>query len=218
MARSNALARTRRGRRRQRWVLTTLGFFFAVSAVLRIGTLDFALAQDATPASAASVAAPPAFAPGASGPDVTQALQAALSEVETLRRGLADREAALVDRERAVAAAQDLVETRLAELEAAEARLSSLIAMSDSAAESDLDRLTKVYETMPAAEAAAIFGQMDPAFAAGFLTRMDPASSALLMAELTPEQAYAVSFVIATRNTAAPRFPADQSPPAETEN
>ncbi|WP_297615205.1 hypothetical protein [uncultured Roseicyclus sp.] len=203
MARSDEIVRQRRGRRRQRWVLTTLGLVFAASAVLRVGTLDFAFAQDATPAPVT-----PSAVPG-----MTETLQSALIEIDVLRRTLADREALLADRERAVAAAQALVETRLAELAAAEERLSALIAISDSAAETDLDRLTQVYETMPAAEAAAIFGQMDPSFAAGFLTRMAPAASATLMAELTPEQAYAVSVVIATRNSSAPRFAATATPP-----
>jgi flagellar motility protein MotE (MotC chaperone) len=203
MARSDEIVRQRRGRRRQRWVLTTLGLVFAASAVLRVGTLDFAFAQDATPAPVTSSAVP----------GMTETLQSALIEIDVLRRTLADREALLADRERAVAAAQALVETRLTELEAAEERLSALIAISDSAAETDLDRLTQVYETMPAAEAAAIFGQMDPSFAAGFLTRMAPAASATLMAELTPEQAYAVSVVIATRNSSAPRFAATATPP-----
>lgn len=203
MARSDEIVRQRRGRRRQRWVLTTLGLVFAASAVLRVGTLDFAFAQDATPAPVPSSAVP----------GMTETLQSALIEIDVLRRTLADREALLADRERAVAAAQALVETRLAELAAAEERLSALIAISDSAAETDLDRLTQVYETMPAAEAAAIFGQMDPSFAAGFLTRMAPAASATLMAELTPEQAYAVSVVIATRNSSAPRFAATATPP-----
>ena len=203
MARSDEIVRQRRGRRRQRWVLTTLGLVFAASAVLRVGTLDFAFAQDATPAPVT-----PSAVPG-----ITETLQSALIEIDVLRRTLADREALLADRERAVAAAQALVETRLAELAAAEERLSALIAISDSAAETDLDRLTQVYETMPAAEAAAIFGQMDPSFAAGFLTRMAPAASATLMAELTPEQAYAVSVVIATRNSSAPRFAATATPP-----
>lgn len=203
MARSDEIVRQRRGRRRQRWVLTTLGLVFAASAVLRVGTLDFAFAQDATPAPVTPSA----------GPGMAETLQSALIEIDVLRRTLADREALLADRERAVAAAQALVETRLAELAAAEERLSALIAISDSAAETDLDRLTQVYETMPAADAAAIFGQMDPSFAAGFLTRMAPAASATLMAELTPEQAYAVSVVIATRNSSAPRFAATATPP-----
>lgn len=212
MTRSGEQSRARRGRRRQRWVLTTLGVVFAASAVLRIGTLDFAFAQAQAPSpDTASDTAPDT-------PALTRNLQAALTEVSALRAALSAREADIADRERAVAAAQALVEARLTELEAVEARLSALIAISDSAAETDLDRLTQVYETMPAAEAAAIFGQMDPRFAAGFLTRMAPAASATLMAELTPEQAYAVSVVIATRNSSAPRLAPAETPPSETEN
>lgn len=186
-----------RRRQRQRWVLTALGLVFAASAVLRLGSIDLAFAQAQDPP--AEVALP--------SPAMTQTLAAALREVEALHQALDRRTMALEDRESAVLRAQALVEAQLAELEAAEARLTALIALSDSAAETDLDRLTAVYETMPAAEAAAIFGQMDARFAAGFLTRMTPAASATLMAEMTPEQAYAVSVVIATRNAAAPRMP-----------
>jgi flagellar motility protein MotE (MotC chaperone) len=185
-----------RRRRRQRWVLTALGLVFAASAVMRLGTIDLAFAQ-------AGGTLPNGSLPT---PVMTQTLAEALREVEALRQDLDRRAVALEDRERAVLTAQALVEERLAELEAAETRLEGLIALSDSAAETDLDRLTAVYETMPAAEAAAIFGQMDASFAAGFLTRMAPAASANLMAELTPEQAYAVSVVIATRNATAPRM------------
>lgn len=197
-----------RRRWRQRWLLTALGFVFAVSAVLRIGTLDFAFAQ----------ATPPAETVSAAIPGMTQTIQSALQDIERLRRELDLREVEVADREQAIAAAQALVEARLAELEAAEARLEVLIAVSDSAAETDLDRLTRVYETMPATEAAAIFDQMDPSFAAGFLTRMTPAASATLMAELTPEQAYAVSVVIATRNSSAPRLDQRAASSSETEN
>lgn len=211
MARSVSAPPTRRRRWRQRWILTALGLVFAASAILRIGTLDFAFAQSGsspTPASAMS-----AVVPG-----VTQSIQAALTDIETLRQEMMAREAALADREQAVAAAQRLVESRLAELEAAEQRLAGLIAMSDSAAEGDLDRLTRVYETMPPAEAAKIFEQMQPSFAAGFLSRMTPDASANLMAALTPEQAYALSVVIATRNSSAPRLATERSAPSETEN
>lgn len=185
-----------RRRRRQRWLLTGLGLIFATSAVMRLGTIDLAFAQEG--AAPPSESMPP--------PMMTQTLAEALREIEALRQDLDRRAVALADREQAVLSAQALVEERLAELEAAETRLEALIALSDSAAETDLDRLTAVYETMSPAEAAAIFGQMDASFAAGFLTRMAPAASASLMAELTPEQAYAVSVVIATRNATAPRM------------
>lgn len=207
MASQKAPALQRR-RRRQRWVLTALGMVFAGSAVLRLGALDLAFAQDlASPAIMASAQ-----------PDMTQTLQGAIQEIDRLRRDLAEREAILADRERAIGAAQALLEQRLADLEASEARLAALIATSDQAAESDLDRLTRVYETMPPAEVAAIFAQMQPSFAAGFLTRMSPAASANLMAAMTPQQAYAVSVVIATRNSSAPRFDPGTEARSETEN
>ena len=195
-------------RRRQRWVLTALGVVFAASAVMRLGTIDLAFAQSQE---VAALATPP-------DPAMTQTLATALREVEALRQELDRRALALEDREMAVSRAQTLVEGRLAELAAAETRLEGLIALSDTAAETDLDRLTAVYETMPATEVAAIFGQMDASFAAGFLTRMAPAASASLMAELTPEQAYAVSVVIATRNAAAPRMQDREISGSETKN
>lgn len=117
----------------------------------------------------------------------------------------------LADRERALEAAEVLVAAQLQELEAAEIRLRDLIALSDRAAEDDLARLTRVYETMPAADVAALFTQMDPPFAAGFLARMTPAASAAVMGEMDPAVAYAISVAIATRNAAAPQ----RTPPAD---
>jgi flagellar motility protein MotE (MotC chaperone) len=43
------------------------------------------------------------------------------------------------------------------------------MALSDTAAETDIDRLTRVYETMEPDAAAPLFAQMEPSFAAGFL-------------------------------------------------
>jgi flagellar motility protein MotE (MotC chaperone) len=204
----------RRRRSRQRWALTALGLVFAISALLRLGTLEGAFAEGDGGTDLPDRVA--VAGPGPT-PSMAAALQEALIEVEALRATLAEREMDLADRERAVATASALVEARLADLEAAETRLEGLIARSDSAAETDLDRLTRVYETMPPEEAAAVFEQMQPSFAAGFLTRMSPAASATLMAALPPEQAYAVSVVIATRNSTAPRL--DDGPAgAETEN
>ncbi|PWK59810.1 MotE family protein [Roseicyclus mahoneyensis] len=199
---------TQRRRWRQRFLLTALGLLFAVSAVLRIGSLEFARAQAPDTADAVSAASPAGAGPGLAGQ-----MQLALAEVAALRVALQDRELAVADRERAVAAAQTLVEERLVELEAAEQRLQSLIATSDRAAETDLDQLTRVYETMQPDIAAALFEQMPPSFAAGFLARMTPAASAALMAEMPPDRAYAVSVVLATRNSSAPRL--DPSYPAQ---
>ena len=188
-----------RPRLRLRSWLTLLGLVFAVSAVLRVGALDlaWATADDGAAHSMAPITLPA---------DITRALQDATEEVAALRRDLDARSAALAEREAAVALAQSLVEARLAELAEAETRIEALIAVSDTAAETDLDRLTRVYETMPPDTAAALFTQMSPSFAAGFLARMTPAASAALMAAMAPEQAYAVSVVLATRNSSAPRL------------
>ncbi len=198
---------TQRRRWRQRFLLTALGLVFAVSAVLRLGSLEFARAQ--APGAAEMVAA---ASPEMPGPGFAGQMQSALAEVAALRVSLEAREIAVADRERAVAAAQALVEDRLVELEAAEQRLQTLIATSDRAAETDLDQLTRVYETMQPEIAAALFEQMPPSFAAGFLARMTPVASAALMAELPPDRAYAVSVVLATRNSSAPRL--DTADPA----
>lgn len=209
--------RTTRGRRRrQKGLLTALGLVFAFSAVMRIGSLDFAFADSA----ATGAPAPPVTAP-APAPDLAEAmepLRAAMADVQAQRDALAARETALADRERAVAAAQVLVEDRLSELEAAETRLNALIAVSDRAAETDLDLLTQVYESMGPDQAAPLFEQMAPSFAAGFLARMAPAAGAAVMAELTPEFAYAVSVVLATRNATAPRRDAPGNAATDTEN
>jgi flagellar motility protein MotE (MotC chaperone) len=161
--------------------------------------------------------AAPAPAPVVLPADVARTLQEAMAEVMALRHDLDARAAALAEREAAVALAQDLVEARLAELAEAESRLEALIAVSDAAAETDLDRLTRVYETMDPDTAAELFAQMPPSFAAGFLARMTPPASAALMAAMTPEQAYAVSVVLATRNSSAPRFATGESGAVDTE-
>ncbi|MFW5654229.1 MAG: MotE family protein [Pseudomonadota bacterium] len=195
----------RRGRKRRRTgILLTLGAIFAVSAILRLGQIGEAFGT--APAIAASGAQDADFA----GP--VAPIRSALDEVERLRDELLRREAEIAERERAVAAAQILVEERLAELEAAEARLSELIAVSDAASETDIDRLTRVYETMEPEAAAPLFAQMEPSFAAGFLARMGPASSAALLAALDPQTAYAISVVLATRNASAPTRAEDAAP------
>jgi flagellar motility protein MotE (MotC chaperone) len=199
----------RRGPKRRRVsILLTLGLIFSVSALLRLGQIGDPF--NTSPAVAAS---------GTQSADVAgpvAPIRSALDEVERLRDDLLRRETEIAERERSVAAAQILVEERLAELEAAEARLTELIAVSDAASETDIDRLTRVYETMEPAAAAPLFAQMEPSFAAGFLARMGPASSAALLAELDPQTAYAISVVLATRNAQAPTRAGDAA--AETGN
>jgi len=96
------------------------------------------------------------------------------------------------------------VTRKLAALEDAEGRLRSLIALSETAAEDDLLRLTQVYETMKPKDVAALFEEMDPKFAAGFIGRMKPEAAAGVMAGMTPDAAYTISVILAGRNANTP--------------
>lgn len=187
-----------------------LSVLFGGSVVLRLSDFDFDVVAPA-------VASDPDPIGDVAGP--TSPIRAALDEVEALRDRLLVREAELDDRERAVDAAQALVEARLIELEAAETRLEALIQTSDQAAEGDIAQLTDVYQAMAPEQTAALFSQMAPSFSAGFLTRMTPDASAAIMAELDPAVAYAISVVIATRNAGAPTLSdPDEGAPPDTES
>lgn len=135
-----------------------------------------------------------------------------LGELEQLVRALESREAAvkrreteIEDRMKALAVADEAIQKRLAELQAAEAELGETLALADGASETDLARLTAVYEQMKPKDAAALFETMDPTFAAGFLGRMRPEAAAGIMAKLTPGSAYSVSAILAGRNALVPR-------------
>lgn len=117
---------------------------------------------------------------------------------------IAEREALIDTRAQALSLAEQRVDEKLGRLEAAEEELRATIALSESAAETDLAQLTSVYENMGAEEAAALFGQMTPDFAAGFLGRMRPDLAAAILAGLDPINAYEISVILAGRNARAP--------------
>lgn len=100
--------------------------------------------------------------------------------------------------------AKGLLEAKIAELSAAELALKETLALADSAAEKDLLTLTAAYEQMKPADAAALFSEMDPVFAAGFLSRLTPEAAAGVLTELEPNFAYALSAILAGRNTQVP--------------
>ncbi|MCF2871597.1 hypothetical protein L0664_11025 [Octadecabacter sp. G9-8] len=117
---------------------------------------------------------------------------------------VADRETAIDDRLRALANAEEELTRRLVDVEAAEASLMAALALSETANDSDIARLTTVYENMKPADAAGLFEQMAPDFASGFLVRMNPQAAAAILAGLEPQTAYSISVIIAGRNANAP--------------
>lgn len=100
--------------------------------------------------------------------------------------------------------ARSEIEESFKALELAEERLQSTMALSETAAEDDLSKLTSVYENMKPKDAAALFEAMAPDFAAGFLGRMRADAAADILTGLKPETAYTISVILAGRNASAP--------------
>ena len=134
-------------------------------------------------------------------PEDLRELMAVFKERESR---IEQREAEIKGRLQALSLADQEVSAKLAALETAEGRLRDLIALSDSAAEDDLLRLTQVYETMKAKDVAALFEEMDPQFAAGFIGRMKPEAAAGVMSGMAPDAAYSISVILAGRNANTP--------------
>lgn len=193
----------RRGRRPGRGTLTIIAVLLIGSALLRVGLqASVAIARESEPEKM-PVEAHLDVAPQqcVTDPDLEPLLQA-MEDRETRIR---EREERMTMRMRALKVADDKITEKLAELKASEDALRRTIALADEAAESDLARLTAVYENMKPKDAAALFETMAPEFAAGFLGRMRPEAAAGIMTGLTPDAAYTISVVLAGRNAEVPK-------------
>mgnify|MGYP003627259512 CR=1 FL=1 len=129
-------------------------------------------------------------------------LLAALMEREAR---VSEREERIAKRQKALEIADEEIERRMVALEQIEQDLRKTLALANGAAESDLARLTAVYENMKPKDSAKLFETMEPEFAAGFLGRMRPDAAAGVMAGLSPEAAYSISVILAGRNASAPK-------------
>jgi len=183
-------------RRPRGGVLTLISALMISSAIIRLGLeAGPALARGPDPSEVSTHSA---------GSDEKPDMQALLAELLRREAAVKQRESVLRDRERALEIANEAIATRLSALQEAEASLRETLAVADKAAETDLTRLTDVYQNMKPKDAAALFETMDPVFAAGFLSRMPPEAAAGVMAGLSPEAAYTISVVMAGRNANAP--------------
>ncbi|MFK7939531.1 MAG: MotE family protein [Roseovarius sp.] len=195
----------KRGTRRklaQRSGLVVIAALLIGSAALRTGEnagQAFALANEADKNASPDVA-PKKDVEGYA----TEDLQAMLEAFRMREVRLKAQEDALRDRMHALKIVDERVAQKLEALAAAEIALRDTIALAETAAEGDLARLTKVYETMKPKQAAALFEEMTPEFAAGFLGRMRPDAAAAILAGLNPEAAHRFSVVLAGRNANVP--------------
>ncbi|WP_116132957.1 MotE family protein [Tropicimonas sp. IMCC34043] len=199
-----AASRGRVGRRPGRGALGLIAALFLASGALRIvdGTGGALARGFEAIASSTQIldASSGALASCNEDPEV----RAVLKSLRQRSQELDAREAQIAQRAQSLSLAEDEIQYNLAALIEAEASLKDTIALADGAAETDIARLTEVYERMKSKEAAALFETMDPVFAAGFLGRMKPEVSAAIMAGLSPQAAYTVSIVLAGRNTSVP--------------
>ncbi|MFY2824395.1 MotE family protein [Ruegeria sp. MALMAid1280] len=175
----------------------------AVISLLMIGSAAIRIGLEAGPALAKGTepSMPEARQARADLPGAQVLLTELLRREETLEQ----REAAVLDKEKALAIADQAIETRLVALQEAEEALRETLSIAEKAAETDLTRLTDVYQSMKPKDAAALFETMDPSFAAGFLSRMPPDAAAGVLAGLSPEAAYTISVIMAGRNAAVPQ-------------
>jgi len=181
---------------------------FLLAGMIRLGAgIGTALAEGPEPGhqQSAALADPPAAV--ASGFDAgdTAASAALLVQMTQREQALRLREAAMAEREQLLASAVERLEQQIDALQAAERELSSTMALADRAAEDDIARMVRVFESMKPDEAALVFTEMDPGFAAGFLGRLVPETAAAIMAGLEPRQAYLLSTIVAGRNALVPR-------------
>ncbi len=199
MAKKNRMRR--KGRQPGRGALVIIASMLISSAVIRLGdNAGQALARAGQDAEISLPETAPTPAECKSSEGMMQMLEALRARENKVQQ----QEAALQDRMQALKIANQEITGKLAALTTAEEQLRGTITLADSAAEDDLARLTKVYESMKPKQAAALFEEMNPDFAAGFLGRMRPEIAAGIMASLSPQAARTFSVVMAGRNANVP--------------
>lgn len=167
---------------------------FVASAVLRVGSDGWALAQGIGAMAEDRASAPP--------PAEGDALLSAIRDREAQ---LTAEEQRLADRRQTLNVAEAKLAEQLAAFEKAQKNFEATLALADEAAERDIARMTTVYENMKPSEAAKIFERMDVKFASGLLARMRPDLAAEVLTGMNADAAYALTLTIASRNAAVPK-------------
>ncbi|MCV2881815.1 MotE family protein [Actibacterium sp. XHP0104] len=188
-------------RRKQtgRGVLFVIAALLAASGLVRLGgPAGHAIAREVSNRGVDNV--PPPLACDPASPEISDAILAELIDRE---KRVDETETRQRETEHTLRVARAEIEERLTDMRAAEESLRATMALAETAAESDLARLTAVYENMKPKDAAGLFEQMSPDFAAGFMGMMRPDAAAQIMAALDPATAYSISVVLAGRNARA---------------
>lgn len=190
------------GGRNVLWIVTAM---LVGSGLIRLGDgTGLAIAREVESLTRAQQTDPgPAPLPQACAPE--PGIGALLAAIQDRESRVAEQERRQDETARTLEIARQEIARQMAALERAEAGLQETLSLAETAAESDLGKLTAVYENMKPKDAAALFEEMDPEFAAGFLGRMRPDAAAQVMTGLAPKTAYTISVILAGRNADVPR-------------
>ncbi len=200
MMREETGRKTRRRRKAGRHVLLTLALLLGLSGVMRLSGYGIAIAQEVNELLRGTSASRDDRAACTTEADI----EVVLTALQAREQKLIENETALERRLKTLAEADTALDEKLQALVAAEDALAATMAAARTAASDDLVRLTTLYENMKPKQAIPLFEAMDPEFAAGFLSRMKPPVAAQIMAGLDPQAAYAISVVLAGRNSDTP--------------
>lgn len=153
----------------------------------------------AAPGAAAAPAAAPA--PAAEPAPVSDGEKAVLLELRHRREQLDGREAGLAQRESVIAAAEQKLATRIAELQALQKHLEELDAARKQREDASWQGLVKLYEAMKPRDAATIFDDLDMPVLLQVVDRMKEAKAAPILAAMHPDKARDLTSQLAQMRT-----------------
>lgn len=122
-----------------------------------------------------------------------------LQQLAKRREELDQRAIQLDEREALVAAAEQRMDQKLAELKALESTLKDLLKQRSDQEEQQLKSLVKMYENMKPKAAAQVFEELDMDILLDVVSRMNERKMAPIMAQMTPTRAKEVTFELAQR-------------------
>jgi flagellar motility protein MotE (MotC chaperone) len=134
-------------------------------------------------------------------PPMTDGEKAVLLELRARREQLDARDAALTGRESMLAAAEKKLAAQLGELQALQQRLEALDASRKQQESAAWQGLVKVYESMKARDAAAIFNDLDMPVLLSVIDRMKETKAAAILAAMLPDKARDVTTQLAQKRT-----------------
>jgi len=126
--------------------------------------------------------------------EVLQQLAKRREEIELKSRQLDEREAM-------VAAAEQRMEQKMAELKALQSTVEDLLKKRSDEEEQRLQALVMTYEKMKPKDAAQVFEELDMDLLADLVSRMKPAKSAPILAMVTPTKVKELTFELAQQKT-----------------